>query len=163
MLKALIFDWGDTIMRDFPEKSGPMVEWDIVEWIPGAEDALTKLYEEIMCCIATGAGQSDTGLMIKALKRIDADKYFTYFFSAKDLGVNKPDVNYFTLISNRINVKPGNCMMIGNDYEKDIIGARAAGMKTIFFNEKNLPGPFPDAHYVVNSLNEVPVIIDMVK
>jgi FMN phosphatase YigB (HAD superfamily) len=163
MLKALIFDWGDTIMRDYPDKTGPMADWDVVEWIPGAEEALKKLYEEMICCIATGAGNSDTALMIKALKRVEADQYFTYFFSAKDIGFDKPDVNYFTTISNRINVKPGNCMFIGNDYEKDIKGARASGMKTIYFNEKNNPGPFPDAHYVVNSINEVPIIVNMVR
>jgi len=163
MLKALIFDWGDTLMRDFPDKTGPMADWDTVEWIPGAEEALIKLSEEFICCIATGAGLSDTALMIKALKRVGADKYFTYFFSAKDIGFDKPDVNYFTTISKRINVKPGNCMFIGNDYEKDICGARAAGMKTIFFNEKCKPVPFPDAHYVINSINEVQIIIDMVK
>jgi len=28
MIKALIFDWGDTVMRDFPDCKGPMADWE---------------------------------------------------------------------------------------------------------------------------------------
>lgn len=35
-MKTLIFDWGDTIMRDF-FLEGPMWKWKKVEWIANAE------------------------------------------------------------------------------------------------------------------------------
>ena len=38
-IKTLIFDWGDTIMRDLG-LPGPMKDWDRVEWIPGAKEML---------------------------------------------------------------------------------------------------------------------------
>jgi FMN phosphatase YigB (HAD superfamily) len=45
--------------------------------------------------------------------------------------------------------------MIGNVYEKDICGAKAVGMKTIFFNEKKLSGDFPDADKIIFSMTEL--------
>jgi len=154
-IKALIFDWGDTIMRDFPEKPGPMYTWDKVAYIPGAETMLQQLYQKYTMVIATNAGASDTQTMIKALQRVGADKYFQYFFSSKDLGYEKPDVRFFETISTHIGIAPGKCVMIGNIYDKDITGARACGMSTIFFNEKNLPGTFPDAALVIQNLEEL--------
>jgi len=35
MIRALIFDWGDTVMRVFPEFSGPMAHWPRVEAVHG--------------------------------------------------------------------------------------------------------------------------------
>jgi HAD superfamily hydrolase (TIGR01509 family) len=159
MIKVLIFDWGDTIMRDLPEMPGPMASWERVECIPGAKDALENLTGKYICVIATNAGASDTELMRKALRRVDAERYFRYFFSSKDLGVKKPDSMFFQRIAAATGTKPAHCVNIGNLYEKDILGAKAAGMLTIFYNEKYLQGSFPDADAVINHMNELTDII----
>ncbi len=153
--KALVFDWGDTIMRDFPEKEGPMYLWDVVEWIPGAEDALKKLFGKCTLVIATNAGVSGTKEMIKALERVSAVKYFSHFFSSKELGYEKPDVRFFSSIANKIGVLPEHCVMIGNLYEKDIVGAKASGMKTILFNEHGFKNAFPKADKIIYNMDEL--------
>ncbi len=158
MVQALIFDWGDTIMRDFPEKDGPMYTWDHVEWIPGAEEALRQLHNKFIMVIATNAGQSDTGAMKKALQRIGALPYFAYFFSSKDLKFEKPDVRFFECIAKQIGVLPENCAMIGNLYEKDIVGARQCGMFTVLFDEKMIGGNFEKADKVINNMDDLPNI-----
>lgn len=40
MSTLVIFDGGDTVMRDMPHYSGPMIEWPCVEAMPGIEAAL---------------------------------------------------------------------------------------------------------------------------
>ena len=155
MIKALIFDWGDTVMRDFPACQGPMAEWGHVEWVPLAEEALKILHKKYICCIASNAGYSDSVLMRKALERVGADKYFHYFFTSKDLGYEKPDVRFFQGIAGEIKIEPPECIMIGNGYEKDISGAKAVGMKTIFFNENFSAGDFPDADKIIYSMKEL--------
>lgn len=162
MIKALIFDWGDTIMRDFPGKAGPMCDWEKVEWIPGAQTALQELSEKYICIIATGAGESDTAMMRKALRRLDAEKYFTYFFSAKELGTEKPDPIFFTKIADMAGFTPEECIHIGNLYHKDISGAKAAGMFTVLFNEKELEGDFPDADAVIARMYDLPEVIEAI-
>jgi putative hydrolase of the HAD superfamily len=158
MIQALIFDWGDTIMRDFPGKQGPMYLWDHVEWIPGTEKALKLMQEKYIMVIATNAGQSDTEAMKRALQRIGAEKYFNYFFSSKDLKFEKPDIRFFMSIAEQIGVLPEHCAMIGNLYEKDIIGAKQCGMFTVLFDEKQSEGKFELADRMISSMDELPDI-----
>jgi len=160
MIKALIFDWGDTVMRDFPACPGSMAEWEQVEWIPDLQEPLKILNKKFTCCIASNAGFSDASLMKKALERVGAEKYFHFFFTSKDLGYEKPDSRFFQTIAEEINIIPEECIMIGNVYKKDICGAKAVGMKTIFFNENKRTGDFPDADKIIFSMKELMEAID---
>lgn len=153
-LKALIFDWGDTVMRDYALE-GPMWKWKKVDWIDGAEEALKKLSKEYKCIIATSADHSDTEDMIKALGMVGADKYFDYFYSKREIGYKKPDLKFFAAVAGISGYDPDECVMIGNSYEKDILGAKAAGMTTVFFNEKKTKGTYPEADHVIHSMNQL--------
>lgn len=42
----------------------------------------------------------------------------------------KPNPEYYLEIAGRLNLDPGQCLMVGNDTRDDIQAARAAGMKT---------------------------------
>ncbi len=151
----LIFDWGDTIMKD-SGLEGPMYLWKEVEWIPGAEEALRALNSRYLCCIATSAGHSGVEEMLLALKRVGAEKYFDFFYSAKELGVSKPDPEFFRKVAERVGFKPSNCIMVGNSYEKDIIGARKSGMKTVWLNslsENN--GVHADADIIIHRMDDL--------
>lgn len=161
MIKALIFDWGNTVMRDCPDKPGAMAYWDHVEYIPYAEEALKILSGKYILCIASNAGFSDAALMIEALKRIGANKFFKYFFTSKDLGFQKPDERFFTAITEKIKINPEQCIMIGDNYEKDIIGAKAVGMKTILFNEKRIVSDYSDADITITSMKELTNVIEV--
>lgn len=159
MIKVLIFDWGDTIMRDFPELTGPMSEWEHVELIPGADEAMSQLTTNYVCFIATSAAASDTMQMRKSLQRVDVEKYFSGFASSKELRAAKPDPEYYLKIVEMLNVKPEECIHIGNMYAKDISGAKAIGMHTLFFNEHKVAGDFPDADAIIHHMSELPLKI----
>lgn len=154
MIKALIFDWGDTIMRDF-EEPGPVSEWKEVAWIPGAAESLQKLYQKYVCIIATSASHSDTTAMKKALKRMAADRYFQYFYSKVELGFAKPDPRFFERILRLSKLQAEDAVMIGNLYDKDISSAKKAGLTTVFFNETGLTGDFPDADIIIRRMHEL--------
>lgn len=155
---TLIFDWGDTIMCDFG-LPGPMMHWDKVAWIPGVEESLKNLCQKFTCIIATSAGHSGTPEMIAALKRVGADRYFHHFVSSKELGYDKPDPRFFLAAAKLFGKKPEECTMIGNLYEKDITGAKKAGMHTVFFNEKKLEGTFQDADAIIYNMDELSEIL----
>ncbi len=154
MIKTLIFDWGDTIMRDFDEP-GSMSGWKQVAWIPGAEESLKVLSKQYTCIIATSASHSDVAEMKMALARVGADQYFHLFFSRKELGFAKPDPRFFAAVLQKSEAKAESSVMIGNLYEKDIVGAKTAGLKTVFFNEHKLIGDFPDADLIITHMNQL--------
>lgn len=68
IIRLIIFDWGDTLMRDYPEKAGPMYVWDHVECIEGVPELIAYLHGRYTLCVATNAGVSDTEAMRKAQK-----------------------------------------------------------------------------------------------
>jgi len=154
MIKQLIFDWGGTIMIDYAFQ-GPMYLWDKVDWVPGAKEALAELSHLYPLSVATNAPHSGTEEMMKALERIGAKRYFTNFFSSKELGYGKPDPRFFRSIAEKLDVETDDCLMIGNHYAKDIAGAKKTGMKTIYYNEKGLKGPFPEADTIIDNMGKL--------
>ena len=49
-------------------------------------------------------------------------------------GLRKPDAAIFRRAAKRLEVKPGQCLFVGDNPEADILGAHRAGMKTAWFN-----------------------------
>lgn len=151
-IKALIFDWGDTLMRDFTEFDTAMVYWPKVEIIPGVAEALQELHPRFTCCVASNAGVSDAELMGQALARVDIRQYFHHLYTSRELGAPKPEPGFFMAILERINAAPEECIMVGNDYQKDIAGAKAVGLHTIFLTTETDPTAVPAADVLIDSM-----------
>jgi len=154
-LKLLLFDWGDTLMRDFKDKDGPMCYWDEVALIEGIEEFLNLCYEKYPLMVASNSGFSTTDMMIKALYRGGIDKHFSRFFTSKDIGVEKPNLLFFEYIIREVNLDPASIAFFGNDYKKDIEPSKLKGMTTFFFNENNLQGTFPAADFIFAHFTEL--------
>ncbi len=157
-VSTLIFDWGDTLMRDF-DLPGPMAQWPAVEYIEGVEEALQYLCPKYTCVVATSAAHSDTVEMIAALKRVGADRYFHHFFSSREIGFHKPDPQFFSTIVKKLGLAPDKCVMIGNLYAKDIVGAKKAGLQTILFDEQKQVADFADADVVIHKMKDLTGIL----
>jgi len=154
--QLLIFDWGDTIMRDFPDLPGSMAFWPRVEAISGAAEALAALSPIYPCCLASNAGASDAALMGQALERVGLRQYFRHLYTSKELGAAKPSPDFFLGVCQRVGVDPAACVMIGNDYAKDIAGARAVGIRTVWLAADPGPGPHPAADVIIATLADLP-------
>ena len=151
-IKAIVFDWGDTLMRDFPGHQGPMAHWPRVEVIPGVPEALPQLHKQMVCCVASNAGDSNAELMGFALDRVGIRQYFHHLITSRELGATKPDPAFFREVLRRLGVEPQECIVVGNDYLKDIAPARAVGLRTIWFSEGPVTEPAPCADTVLNSM-----------
>ena len=78
-----------------------------------------------------------------------------------DTGERKPSPAPFNRALEMLGVKGDECLMIGDWAEKDMVGAKAVGMKTVFarygdvFNTKN-----PESDYEINSIAELIGIVN---
>ena len=54
-------------------------------------------------------------------------------------GFRKPDVRFFRALLEEQNLDPKKCLMIGNDRDTDIAGARAAGLDTFYMHTELTP------------------------
>jgi putative hydrolase of the HAD superfamily len=60
--------------------------------------------------------------------------YFNHVINSEMAGVKKPDPIIFHLALERSHVLPQNALMVGDNLEADILGARAVGFHTIHLN-----------------------------
>jgi HAD superfamily hydrolase (TIGR01509 family) len=158
-LKAAIFDWGDTIMRDLPGFTGPMVNWPHVEIIDGVKETLETIHRGLICCLASNANDSDAVKMGLALERVNIRQYFRYLFTSKELGAKKPDIAFYQNMIDKMGISSGECVVIGNDYEKDIMPAWQTGIKTIWFTPGLNTATEKAADFIIKSMNELPIMI----
>jgi len=73
------------------------------------------------------------GLRLKAWMRLNAaglDHLFNAVVTYEDTGKRKPAKEPFLLACEELEVKPQECLMIGDWPERDIEGAKKIGMKT---------------------------------
>ncbi len=95
MISTLLFDWGDTLMVDFPAAEGKMCDWSHVEPVEGAEQVLRSLSACVDIYVATGAADSSETDICKAFKRVNLDRWISGYFCSANLGVGKDSPEFF--------------------------------------------------------------------
>ena len=61
-------------------------------------------------------------------------KYFDTITTSEDVGVKKPDKKIFEMALKNASAKVNESIMIGDNFEADILGAQAFGMPAILYN-----------------------------
>jgi FMN phosphatase YigB (HAD superfamily) len=133
----VMFDWGDTIMKEEPTLKTPMYQWPTVEAVDGVEEVLSTIHTQSMIVMATGSDQSDEADIRLALQRVNLDKYFDRIFCFKNTGLRKPSEGFYRYILDNLKATPSDVLMVGDNFESDILGANYVGISGIWLNQKN--------------------------
>jgi HAD superfamily hydrolase (TIGR02253 family) len=102
---------------------------------------------------------------LKAWKRLNAmglDDLFDTVIAFEDTGRKKPHKLPFRLALKKLNLKPEEVLFVGDWPEKDIKGARNAGMKTVFARyggRKSCLAKCP-ADYTIDDIKTIITIVD---
>lgn len=67
------------------------------------------------------------------------DHFFECFIDSEKVGVKKPHPDIFNYALNKARVKPEHSVMIGDNIEADILGAKAVGISCIHYNAHSDP------------------------
>lgn len=77
----------------------------------------------------------------------------THIFISSEVGVSKPNSRIFQIVEEKLCLKKEEKYFVGDSFTSDIIGAKKAGWKAVWFNRRNIRQPDnlikPD--YVVSS------------
>lgn len=134
----LVFDWGDTLMENNPQYSGPMAGWPRVAAVDGIIDALASLKDQYTMVVGTNAVDSDAAQVWKALQRVGLDPFFKAVFTTHEMeGARKPEQRYYRQLETVLGRSAHEIIMIGDDYRVDILGAKAAGWRALWYNPKH--------------------------
>jgi putative hydrolase of the HAD superfamily len=160
-ITTLVFDWGNTIMVDDGQFSGKMMDWPSVQAIDGAYGTLKLLSTEYQLVLASNAEDSTTQDIYSAFEKVNLDSFFHKIFTHNELSAKKPDLLFYHTLVEKINCPVEKIVMIGDDYVKDIVGAKLAGWKAIWFNPSGLTskGHLPLQDMEVRNFTEIPYVL----
>lgn len=157
---TVLFDWGDTVMRDDPERTAPMVEWETVEVIEGIADVLAYLYASgRRIVLATSAEISDEGQIRGALRRGRIDSYFSRIYCFRNTHLPKGEAFYHHILSD-LNIAASDAIMVGDTFEKDVQIPGSLGMFAVWFNPRANEIRKSDSHTTVHSMTELQIFFE---
>ncbi|WP_426370218.1 HAD family hydrolase [Pseudocolwellia sp. HL-MZ7] len=154
MIKVYLFDWGDTLMIDFPGVTGKMCDWKVVEAVSGAKETLEALSKYSRVYIATGAADSTELEVKKAFERVGLNQFISGYFCKANVGFSKGTPKFLNAILKSLQITSVNVAMVGDNFDKDIKPAMSAGIQSFWFTDKAIES-MPDKVKVIRKLTQL--------
>ena len=120
---------------------------EYVKLYPDVLEALAKLREK--GCRLWLLSNAQRIFTAYELRHLGLGAQLDGIYISSDYGCRKPDVRFYQalLVEQKLDVKK--CLMIGNDRETDIAGAKAAGMDTLYMHTNLTPPDQAEADSVL--------------
>lgn len=98
---------------------------------PGTTDVLRQLKDAgyRLAVISNADGRVEA-----LLEGVGLREYFEFVIDSGVVGIEKPDPRIFQMALERAGVAPADAVYIGDLYEIDVVGARAAGLRAILLD-----------------------------
>jgi HAD superfamily hydrolase (TIGR01509 family) len=153
--QALLFDWGDTLMRVFPQYSGAMSKWPAVEAMPHAVETLNQLQSYWTLCLATNAADSQEADIRAALARVGLDILIDQVYCFRKVGYKKPLPEFFEYILRDLGMERSQVIMIGDDFEADVVGAYQIGIRAVWVNPRTVESKQMNQYWIIPDLSHL--------
>lgn len=126
---------------------------------PHVNKTLVELLKRgLKLAVITDAPRQEAWLRLCYLK---LHHIFDIVLTFEDTGVRKPNPIPFKTVLNKLGLKPGRALMVGDWPERDIVGASELGMKTVFARYGDTFGiKKSGADYEIDDLLELVRIVD---
>jgi len=102
---------------------------------------------------------------VPELQSVNLEDFFQTVVVSGDLGYRKPDIRLFKQALDALQLAPQEVIFVGNDMYRDVYGAHAVGMKTVFFKSNQGDHSYhgADADYIIYNFNELPRAIEFLQ
>jgi putative hydrolase of the HAD superfamily len=98
---------------------------------PGSHEVLAYLKQKYPIALVTNGFNE---VQFIKIKQSGLEPYFNAVVTSEDAGVQKPHKEIFFQACAKIGTLPQHCVMIGDNWEADILGALNAGIQAIHFD-----------------------------
>lgn len=110
---------------------------DYIKLYPGALEALARLRKKgKRLWLLSNAQRVFTAF---ELRHLGVSDQLDGIFISSDYGCRKPDTRFYQALIDEHGLDVKNCLMIGNDRQTDIAGAKALGMATLYMHTALTP------------------------
>jgi len=80
----------------------------------------------------------NAGIQLRKILRLDIASDIDYVVSSEEAGKEKPSPYVYLIALNKVGSTPEKALMIGDELEKDIAGARNLGIKAVHLRDKKM-------------------------
>ena len=116
---------------------------EYIELYPHALDALAMLRDKgFRLWLLSNAQRVFTAY---ELRHLGLGEQLDGIYISSDYGCRKPDIRFIRALLGEQKLNPETCLMIGNDRDTDIAGARAAGLDTLYMHTNLTPADQAEA------------------
>jgi FMN phosphatase YigB (HAD superfamily) len=158
---ALLFDLGDTLMveeSEVKDAEGTTLQADL---IPGVAEALHWFKERGYGLALVADSRPNTPLNV--LRQHGLYDLFDYLAISEVVGAEKPDRRIFQAALEALGIPESDYVqvaMVGNNLERDVVGANRLGLVSVFFhcNDRRRSQPLTaeeEPRYTVSSAQEL--------
>lgn len=147
MLKAIIFDLGNTLIRQ-----------DDGHRFPHAKEVLTQLKNQFKLALISNVLPTTSAERIhELLMEAELIDFFDVVLVSSEVGISKPEPRIFEIVLEELNVEPEEAVMVGNTISTDIFGGNRIGMKTVLLQpeQEYQRSEWETPDYIIHSLNEL--------
>ena len=158
---CVLFDWGDTLMIDYPEYSGPMRSWPHVQAVAHARETLGALRAAGWCtALATNAADSEESDIRAALARVGLDGLIDHAYCSRRVGHSKPSAEFFEFIMRDLGVDAPGLVMVGDSLINDVEGANRSGIHAIWLRPGSAPSRSSELSWAIGDLSHLPGVLE---
>ena len=127
-------------------------------FLPGAREALESMSRKYkLYMVSNGTARVQIG----RLESADISHFFREIFISQQVGVNKPDKEFFTRCFAKIpDFDPQKAIIVGDSLTSDIQGGINAGIATCWVNPGHKPQTIP-ADYEIESLAQLEELLEI--
>lgn len=104
-----------------------------------------------------GVVSNADGRVRRLLEDAGLSPYLDVVIDSSEVGLEKPDARIFLAATEQLSVEPSACAYVGDIYEIDVLGARAAGLHAILIGS----GEVPDSDAGVDRVRRLPELLEM--
>lgn len=130
---------------------------DAMEPYPGLHEAFSAIHG-MGAAIGIGTNMTADWQYAK-LERLGILRQVDFMVTSEEAGAEKPDRRLFDLCAQKAGCAPSECAFVGDSLKGDVLGARAAGMRPVWFDpDHRAVEDIPDVHRI-DSLADLPVLL----
>jgi FMN phosphatase YigB (HAD superfamily) len=166
MFKAVMFDFGHTIIDELRERHIPLASRS-VHLMPGLPRILPQI--KFKMGIWANADVGEQGIRLW-LRRAGISEYFEWITTSEDAGARKPSPKFFSYALKRCMLNKKEIVFVGNQLNTDIRGAKDYGIQCVWLSglAYRSPDDFPigdiaanqiEANHSIDSLSELPALL----
>ena len=167
MLKAVMFDFGHTIIDELKERHVPVASRS-VRLMPGLPGILPQIKLKMGIWANSDAGEQELRLW---LRRARINEYFEWVITSEDAGARKPSRRFFSYALKTCKLRKDEIIFVGNQLNTDIRGANDYGIECVWLSGAAYRSPDDNPNdgltsnkarptHVIRSLKQLPGLLE---